>query len=88
MPRLLVPLVAEEEPRNRASAGLWERPRLPSRRTRSLTYERQRQQLLDQLAVAEEARRMAMEELEELERSQTREGVEVSGGTSAASVAN
>jgi hypothetical protein len=54
---------------------------------RSLTYERQRQQLLDQLAVAEEARRMAMEELEELERSQTREGVEVSGGTSAASVA-
>ena len=46
------------------------------------------QQLLDQLAVAEEARRMAMEELEELERSQTREGVEVSGGTSAASVAN
>ena len=31
---------------------------------------------------------MAMEELEELERSQTREGVEVSGGTSAAFVAN
>ena len=63
-------------------------PKATKPTNRSLTYERRRQQLLDQLAVAEEARRMAMEELEELERSQTREGVEVSGGTSAASVAD
>ncbi len=69
-------------------SGVVRAPKATKPTNRSLTYERQRQQLLDQLTVAEEARRMAMEELEELERSQTREGVEVSGGTSAAFVAN
>jgi hypothetical protein len=55
---------------------------------RSLTYERQRQRLLGQLAVAEEARRLAMEKLEELERSHTHEGMEFSESTPAAPAAS
>ena len=55
---------------------------------RSLTYERRRRQLLDQLAAAETARRMVVEQLEELERSHIQEGLEVSGGTSAAPMAD
>jgi hypothetical protein len=53
---------------------------------RSLAYERQRQRLLGQLAVAEEARRMAMEKLEELERSHTPDVMEFSESTAAAPV--
>lgn len=54
---------------------------------RPLAYERRRRHLLDQLAVVETARRMVLEQLEELERSQAN-GLKVSGGISAETLVN